>query len=356
MIVQAEPVPAPVPTGLDRLESRTWAGGPVPDVAVVVSTYDRVAYLAELVAALEAQSLPLDAFEVVVVDNGSGDGTWAALDRLVAGTRLRMVACRLPANRGPAGGRNAAARLVRAGYLAFTDDDCLPAAGWLEAVLGTFAPGVDLVQGRVEPQPQSLPRLGIWGHTIWVTGATPFYETCNVAYRRSAFEAVGGFDEDDPLTARAHGRAFGEDACLAWQVQEGGGKAAFAGHAVVEHRCTPGGFWDRLAEHRHLSGFPGLARRSPLVARSCWHRVFLTRRSAAFDLAVGAGVAGLVTRRPVLALGALPWLWLRWPEARAKGAGRRTTAGWRLLQLAALDLTTLVSLVEGSVRHRRLML
>jgi hypothetical protein len=266
-----------------------------------------------------------------------------------------MAALRLPANRGPAPGRNAGVAASRAPLVAITDDDCLPTPGWLRGIRAAFAGGAEVVQGAVRADPSTVDRMGPWDHTIWVSPPTPFFETCNVAYRRTAFDRAGGFDEDDPLLHPPSGRAFGEDACLAWEVQRTGGRAAFAADAVVHHRCIPSTYERWLADQRELVGFPGLARRSPLVARMFVGGVFLSRRSACFDLAVGGVTAAVLLRRPWPALLTLPWARMRWADAVRVGRSRRAAPAL-LARLAWSDAVALGSLVRGSVRHRRLVL
>ena len=336
--------------------SATWDGGPSPAIAALVSSYRRPEFLPGLVAALEAQRLPYESYEVVLVDNGSGDRTWEALREHVARTPTRMVATLLATNRGPGGGRNVGARLVRAPFIAMTDDDCLPTEGWLAAMLEAFEAGFDVVQGRVRAETKSPELTGPWDHKIWVNFPTPFYETSNVGYRRSAFEGVGGFDESDSLTSRFGGRAFGEDAVLAYRVQANGGRAGWAEDSVVEHRWIASDYARYLADRRQMSGFPGLARRSPIVASWLWHGVFLDRQTAEFDLAVAGGVAAVLSRRPLLLGTALPWLVRRWKEARLR-SGRRIRGGTPVLaRLAWGDAVGLAALVKGSIKHRRLVL
>jgi GT2 family glycosyltransferase len=342
------------PTVVETAASRSW-DGPIPSIAALVSTYGRSGYLAELLAALEGQDLPDDDMEVVLVDNGSTDDTWEVLQRAVAVTPLRLLAVRMDRNRGPAPGRNAGAARVRAPLIAITDDDCLPTASWLREIRAAFDGGADVLQGVVRADPRGADSMAPWDHTIWVTAPTPFFETCNVAYRREAFERVGGFDEDDPLLHPANGRAFGEDACLAWEVQRTGGTATFAERAVVHHRCIPSDYAHWLADQRQLEGFPGLARRSPLVAQWLYRGVFLDRRSARFDLAV-AGVAVALVRReawPILAVA--PWLHTRWGYARHRAKSVRGAPGV-LIRLAWSDTVALAAMARGSIRHRRLVL
>jgi glycosyltransferase involved in cell wall biosynthesis len=339
---------------VDGVRSAAW-DGPDPSIAALISTYGRPHFLPELLDALERQDLPVDSFEVVIVDNGSTDDTWNELIRLVSDTSIRVAAVRLDHNRGPASGRNAGAAHVRAPLIAITDDDCLPTPGWLRNVSLAFAGGADVVQGAVHGDPDGVGSMAPWDHTIWVTAPTPFFETCNVSYRRSAFERAGGFDEDDPLLHPPSGRAFGEDACLAWEVQRTGGSAAFAPNALVHHRCIPSDYAHWLADQRQLEGFPGLARRSPLVARWLHRGIFLDSRSAQFDLAVLGLLVAAGLRRPWPLLAVSPWLWRRWRFARHLARGRRRAPAI-LARLTWSDAVGLAAMVKGSIRHRRLVL
>jgi glycosyltransferase involved in cell wall biosynthesis len=334
--------------------SPSWDGD-VPEIAVVVSTYRRPDYLSGLLDALERQSIHPTRYEVVLVDNGSGDGTWDRLAPLVAATPLRARAVRLAENRGPGGGRNAGFAHSRAPLVAITDDDCLPSATWLEHLLAGFAAGADVLQGVVAPDPREADRRW-WDHTVDISGPSPWFETSNVAYRRTAIEAVGGFDERDPLTAQhGGGRAFGEDAVLGARVVAAGGRRGWAGDAVVHHRIVRSTYRHQLREWRNLRGFPGLVRRSAIGEESLYLSVFLNRQTAQFDLAVAGAVGAILTRRPWLLAAALPWARNRWSSTRSR-TDDRIEAAARVAQRGLIEAVGLVSLVEGSVRHRRLVL
>lgn len=204
---------------------------PDPLVSVVVSTFNRPARLARLLDALRAQTLPYEAFEVIVVDNGSGVATGELLERELAredGMQLRVA--RNEVSLGPGGGRNAGWRLARAPWVAFTDDDCRPEARWLAAALAVARdhPG-SLLQGPTRPDPEELDRDRVLSHTIRVEQLGPIYETSNVFYPRAVLEALGGFDESFGV------RPAGEDMDLAWRAIEAGVTPVFASDAVVRH-------------------------------------------------------------------------------------------------------------------------
>lgn len=318
-------------------------------VSVVVSTYNRAQYLPDLLAALDAQTL--GDFEVVIVDNGSGDESAAIL----SSAAVQVVT--LPTNRGPGGGRNAGVAATRGDVIAFTDDDCIPQPTWLEHLVTAFDdPAVVVAQGRTDADPAGEDQMGPFDHTIRVRSQTPFFETCNVAYRRDAFDRVGGFDETDPVLHPKTGRAFGEDATLGAAVVRDGGTRAYVDDAVVFHRCVPMAFARHLDDQRQLRLFPALARRTPLLKDLLFGGVFLNRTTALFDLGVVGVVLSLLLRQPVLALLVVPWLVRRGRAARwfTRGNPQRWLA--LLARYGISDAVTFASLLEGSVRHRRLIL
>jgi glycosyltransferase involved in cell wall biosynthesis len=99
------------------------------EVSVVVPTHDRMDVLPEVLAAIEAQEAPC-AFELVVVDDGSGDGTAAFLAGRAFTIPARVIR---QDNRGPAAARNAGVAAARGRLVAFLGDDTVPQRGWLAA-------------------------------------------------------------------------------------------------------------------------------------------------------------------------------------------------------------------------------
>ncbi|HEX6388172.1 MAG TPA: glycosyltransferase family 2 protein [Solirubrobacteraceae bacterium] len=271
-------------------------------VAVVVVSWNTRELLARCLDSLHGLA------EVIVVDNGSTDGSadvvpeWARLVRLEENLGY-----------GPAVNRGVAE--TDAAFVAAANSDLVFAPGAIDALLaaaarhpnaGAFAPRLVLPDGRtqhsVHPFP-TLPRLAafnlgltsiglgdrltIEGHTDldreravdWAHGA--FLMVC-----REAWDAVGGFDEEQWM--------YAEDLDLGWRLRQAGYATVYVPDARVEHAVaasTSQAFGDeRVARAQARTYAWMLRRRGP--AR--------TRAAAAINIA-GAGARALVSRGPARA-------------------------------------------------------
>ena len=303
-------------------------------LSVVVPARDAAATLGATLDALAAQT-GAPPHEVVVVDDGSRDETARLAERHPLGPRV--VCLGRPGGAGPARDAGVAAATPDSA-LAFTDADCRPEPGWLAAGARALD-GAELVQGRVLPAAGPRPR-GPYDHTIAVDAQTPLFETANLFVTRAAYEAAGGFG---PGLERS-GRPFGEDTAFAWRARRTGARAAFCADAVVVHAVLPGGPRDLLRERRRLRHFPALAAQVPEPFAG---RRFLSARTARVDLAVAGALAALLLRSPLPLVAALPHA----RRLRAEAADAR-----HLAVLAAGDLVGLLSLVQGSLEARRILL
>ncbi len=313
-----------------------------PLVSVVVSTFNRPARLTRLLGALRAQTLDAERFEVIVVDNGSEPETGRVLDGELAAEHLALRCVRHPVTLGPAAGRNAGWRLAHAPLVAFTDDDCRPTPGWLEAMVAACAehPGA-VLQGPTRPDPAERDHEGWLAHTVRIERLGPQYETCNIVYPRALLERLDGFDESFGL------HPAGEDTDLAWRAIESGAPTAFAPAAVVLHAVEQVGARGRLAIAarwgpvvRVLAAHPG-SRTMLYRGRfwNVWH--YLLWRS----LLVAAGPSWL--RRLVLARHLMT---LR-ERARREGAGSAA-----IPFLLVHDAVECGAIVRGAIRYRTLVL
>jgi len=168
-----------------------------PRITVVVPSYcPQAAHLHALHASLAAQTL--QDFEVVVVDDGSPEANYAPL----AGAHYRVL--RQPHNRGPAACRNAGAAAARSPLLFFTDTDCTLAPETLavaHAALARHAIVAGDTRTRIETWfGRLVALLGFPGggcigfHRVWrvdADGTAYSFSSCNVAFRRATFEALG---------------------------------------------------------------------------------------------------------------------------------------------------------------------
>ena len=317
-------------------------------MAVVVATRGRAALLPRLLTALEGQ-VDAPAFDVVLVDDASPDDTWPTISALAESSRLHVRGVRMPAQSGPAAARNAGWRESDARLIAFTDDDCVPSPGWLRTLVDALD-GVDIAQGATLPDPAQRDKLGPFSRTMEVTGPTGYFQTCNVAYRRSTLEQVGGFDDEL--------RQAGEDIELATRAQAAGARTAFCPDAVVHHDVRPSHLLDHLRATRRWGGIVLAVRKQPEL-RQRLHHGLLWKRSHAPALVAAAGVVTAVTApgvwRALGAVAALPYVRHRLVVEPLKHTGRRDRV---LLLPAALisDLTEVGVLAAASARYRTLVL
>lgn len=228
--------------GLSRGPRRDEVGAAAPAVSVVVPTCGRPRELARCLEALARQDYPRDRYEVVVVDDGSDPPVAPWTDPAGSGLRVRWL--RQP-NAGPAAARNAGARAAAGEILAFTDDDCVPAPGWIAALADALgrSPGAlcggDTVNA-LERNPyaaasQTIVEVAL-EHLHARGSDLRFFPSNNLALRADRFAAIGGFDASFRTA---------EDRELADRWLRAGGALVRVPAARVEHRhdLTLAGFW-----------------------------------------------------------------------------------------------------------------
>ncbi|MGH9118695.1 MAG: glycosyltransferase family 2 protein [Acidimicrobiales bacterium] len=222
--------------------------GPEIKATVVVVTYNGAHLLPACLDALERQTLDRRTFEVVVVDNGSSDGTAEIVRHRYPGVRLIEAG----ANLGFAAGNNLALRRVTAPFAVLINNDARPAADFLERIVVPFdAPGagrVAAVTAKVlfaEDGADGRPMINSTGNLIGrdgrgfdrdfgrVDGGPPaervvfgFYGGAS-ALRMQALRAVGGFDDDLFL--------YFEDTDLSWRLRSRGWEIWYEPTAVARH-------------------------------------------------------------------------------------------------------------------------
>jgi GT2 family glycosyltransferase len=195
-----------------------------PEVSVVVPVRDGAQSLPALLGSLAAQDLPDSRYEVIVIDNGSRDGS----ADVAAAHGARVVSEPQP-NRSRA--RNAGARAAQADALAFIDADCVATPGWLSALLACRG-RAPLVAGPVQIETNSPPNAIERFESAWRFDQEKgvkqgWAATANLLAERSAFEAIGGFDTEYPH--------IGEDVDFCIRAGRAGYALAYCSEAVVLH-------------------------------------------------------------------------------------------------------------------------
>jgi GT2 family glycosyltransferase len=318
-------------------------------VSVVVATYNRQARLGRLLDSLGAQR-NAPPFEVVVVDDGSTDGTGRVLeDRHPPSFTLRVV--RQQSNRGPAAARNAGWRAATGDVVCFTDDDCRPEPDWLGRLLAALE-GVDVAQGRTVPDPAEAGNRGPFSRTMHVPYEQGFYETCNIAYRRQWLHDLGGFDERFRFPQ-------GEDTDLAWRARGAGARTAFAADAVVRHAVWPSDFTAHLRDMRRRDGLVLMYRKHPGLRRHFGRRVLFRQIHGPTIAAAGALLALSARRRSPACwfLATAAGGWYAWVCHLVRPGPPRRWQWPIVLPLAFVaDVYEVAVMARASVRYRTLLL
>lgn len=270
-----------------------------PVVSVVVPTHNRADYLDVTLSSLAAQDFS-EPWEVIVVDDGSSDGTAGALE----GRPVRALRHERP--RGPNAARNTGIHVSSAELIALVDDDVLAPPGWLAAlVAGARAhPEAEALGGPIRARLEGRPPRSCGRESPPVTTldlgptdrAAEMLWSANLLLRSSALERVGGFDEDLPI--------YGDEEEWIERLRERGGRLAYIAAAGLEHRRDARdarlGALMRSEFRRGRSSRaldvrkgrrPGLAGELRVLAGCGWHTV---RRACPQGLVLAAHSAGRV--------------------------------------------------------------
>lgn len=233
-------------------------------VSVIVPVYNDRERLTRCLQALQRQTYPREAYEVVVVDNGSDESPAAVTDRF---ERVRLV---VEERRGSYAARNRGIRAAQGELFAFTDADCLPAEDWLEKGGACFERNrrCGLVAGKVDMTVcnSAQPTACEWYDRLFYMNQQSAVEegnygcTANLFTSRRVVEAVGSFD----ATLKSSG-----DNEWGRRVHRHGYRPVYCAEAVVQHpartslrtllrkeRRIAGGLV-RLGEKQKTSSVPG---------------------------------------------------------------------------------------------------
>lgn len=197
-----------------------------PSVSVILPTFRRPQFLRRCLRSLQNQTLSASAYEILVVDNGSGDDTPLVVASLATKPmptpgQLPQVRYILEQNQGLSRAKNTGAAAARAPIVAYIDDDALACPHWLEHIVDAFengsprphvvgGPAYPLLVGRRPAWFQDRYETASWGEQSRLLGPGEYFYGLNVAFDRDLLLRAGGFDPGLGMKGTALG--FAEDA------------------------------------------------------------------------------------------------------------------------------------------------
>jgi len=217
---------------------------PEPPVTVIIVNHNRAALLeACLRSLLQPQGVE---FEVVVVDNGSQDGSAEVVEAFARGAPFAVRLLRNAENLGFCAANNQGIRASRAPFVALLNNDAEAEPYWLARLQAAFEdPRVGMAASKilVYDDPGVIDKAG---HLIWLDGQNRGRGTgqldsgqfdrleevlwpdgCACMYRRAMLDEIGLFDEDL--------FAYGDDAELGLRARIAGWRCLYVPQAVVRH-------------------------------------------------------------------------------------------------------------------------
>ncbi|MFN0166409.1 MAG: glycosyltransferase family 2 protein [Bryobacteraceae bacterium] len=216
-----------------------------PHVSTIIVNWNRRTLLKEALEAVRGQDYPSTLVEIVVVDNGSTDGSAEMVSREFP--RARLI--RNGQNRGfcAANNQGIQAASPESRYIVLLNNDATPESGWLSALVEVAEthPGAGMVASKIVVY-EDPSRIDKVGHLLYLDGQNRGRGTgqidrgqfdqveeilwpdgCAALYRREMLEEIGGFDEDL--------FAYGDDADLGFRARVAGWRCWYSPRAVVRH-------------------------------------------------------------------------------------------------------------------------
>ncbi|HET9004157.1 MAG TPA: glycosyltransferase, partial [Gemmatimonadaceae bacterium] len=200
---------------------------PWPRISVVVCTYNGQRTLRDSMDGLRRLDYP--DYEVIVVDDGSSSDEVA---RIAGECGVRFIRTE---NRGLSAARNTGLEAATGEIVAYLDDDASPDPNWLTYLAASFrstsfvgvgGPNVPLPDdGTVADCVANAPGGPI--HVLLSDREAEHIPGCNMAFRKAALDAIGGFDPQF--------RAAGDDVDICWRLRERGWQLGFSPAALVWH-------------------------------------------------------------------------------------------------------------------------
>ena len=220
-----------------------------PEICCIVCTYNRQDFILRCLEALSRQSLDSRRYEIVVVDNRSKDDTPKLIQNFIEAHPTLQMAYVYEEKQGLSYARNRGAKVARADFLTYIDDDAVADPRLLEEVLSVFTayPVAGCVGGRIDlALPQDIPWwyfdafIGYFsGFDLRTTTITRISEVWQLPYgtnfsvQKKVLEEIGGFSVH--LGRKGNDYSGGEEIDLAYRIAAHGWDIYYNPLAIVAH-------------------------------------------------------------------------------------------------------------------------
>jgi glycosyltransferase involved in cell wall biosynthesis len=200
----------------------------LPTASIIVAVYNAEGTLKDCIESLLGLDYPKERVEIILVNNGSTDGTMALLNQYKTAIKILHEP-----KRGPAAARNRGLLEAKGDVVAFTDSDCIVERNWLRNLVAPLQDdGVGIVGGKnLAQRPcNSIGQFGehINNHDKAINGITPPYAiTMNWSSRLSVLNEMEGFD--DRLIRCC-------DVDLSYRIHQAGYTLAYQPRAIIWHK------------------------------------------------------------------------------------------------------------------------
>jgi glycosyltransferase involved in cell wall biosynthesis len=256
-------------------------------ISVIIPTFNSAKELTKCLESFKTQTISNENYEVIVVDDGSNDGTKDA----AAKYPVRYI---YQQNHGPAAARNNGANQVQGEIILFTDADCEPQPNWIEEMIKPLDdPQVVGVKGAYRTR-----QKGIVARLVQIEYEhkyermkkfkyIDFIDTYSAGYRKDIFLKYNGFDERYP-------NASVEDQEFSFRLFHDGHKMVFNPNAVVFHKHSASlmGYLRKKYKIAFWKAF--LLKRHPGKMKTDTHTPQSLKIQMVLALSAFLGIAGLI--------------------------------------------------------------
>lgn len=171
-----------------------------PFFSIIIPTYNRTAQLTNCLYSLTLLDYPRNCFEVIVVNDGGETKLEAIADPFRNQINLNLIT---QPHSGPAAARNTGAAKAKGEFLAFTDDDCMPAPDWIQVLATNFTQKPDCIIGgrtinlltdNIYSTMSQFILDVVYRHYNVKPHKSRFFATNNMAMPVNLFRVIGGFE------------------------------------------------------------------------------------------------------------------------------------------------------------------